>query len=37
MQIAQNRNVKTRIVNAESPAGKRLAQLGGMILLAQPE
>jgi stalled ribosome rescue protein Dom34 len=37
MQIAQNKNVKTRIVNAESPAGKRLAQLGGIILLTTPE
>jgi stalled ribosome rescue protein Dom34 len=37
MQIAQNRNVKTRIVNAESPAGIRLAQLGGIILLAISE
>jgi stalled ribosome rescue protein Dom34 len=37
MQIAQNRNVKTRIVNAESPAGIRLAQLGGITLLATPE
>jgi stalled ribosome rescue protein Dom34 len=33
MQIAANRNVKTRIVNAESPAGIRLAQLGGIALL----
>jgi stalled ribosome rescue protein Dom34 len=37
MQIAQNRNVKTRIVNAESPAGIRIAQLGGITLLATPE
>jgi stalled ribosome rescue protein Dom34 len=37
MQIATNKNVKTRIVNAESPAGKRLTQLGGFICLAQPE
>ena len=28
MQIAANRNVKTRIVNTESPAGKRITQLG---------
>jgi stalled ribosome rescue protein Dom34 len=33
IQIAANKSVKTRIVNAESPAGKRLAQLGGIILL----
>jgi stalled ribosome rescue protein Dom34 len=37
MQIAANRNVKTRIIGAESPAGKRLTQLGGVICLAQLE
>ncbi len=37
MQIAANKNVKTRIINAESPAGKRLTQLGGFICLAQLE
>ena len=37
MQIATNKAVKTRIVNAESAAGKRLTQLGGFICLAQPE
>jgi stalled ribosome rescue protein Dom34 len=37
MQIAANRKVKTRIINAESPAGKRLTQLGGFICLAQRE
>ena len=37
MQIASNKKVKTRIVNAESPAGTRLTQLGGFICLAQPE
>jgi len=31
MQIATNRNVKTRIVDAESTAGLRLTQLGGMV------
>lgn len=36
MQIASNKNVKTRIVNAESAAGKRLTQLGGLVCLAQP-
>ena len=35
MQIATNRNVKTRIINAESPAGLRLTQLGGLVCLAQ--
>ena len=33
MQIAKNRNVKTRIVGAESTAGLRLTQLGGMVCL----
>jgi stalled ribosome rescue protein Dom34 len=37
MQIAANRKVKTRIINAESPAGKRLTQLGGFICIAQPK
>jgi stalled ribosome rescue protein Dom34 len=31
MQIATNRNVKTRIVDAESTAGLRLTQLGGIV------
>jgi stalled ribosome rescue protein Dom34 len=35
MQIATNRNVKTRIVDAESTAGLRLNQLGGMVCLAE--
>ncbi len=33
MQIAQNKKVKTRIVNGESPAGARLNQLGGLVCL----
>jgi stalled ribosome rescue protein Dom34 len=33
MQIAANRNVKTRIVNSESQAGKRITQLGGLVCL----
>ncbi len=37
MQIAANKKVKTRIINAESPAGKRLTQLGGFTCLAQLE
>ena len=37
MQIATNRKVKTRIVNAESPAGVRLTQLGGIVCIAQLE
>jgi stalled ribosome rescue protein Dom34 len=35
MQIASTRDVKTRIVNAKSPAGVRLTQLGGFICLAK--
>jgi len=35
MQIAANKKVKTRIVDADSPAGMRLTQLGGFICLAQ--
>lgn len=31
LQIATNRKVKTRIVDAESNAGRRLTQLGGMV------
>ena len=31
IQIAKNRNIKTRIVDAESTAGMRLTQLGGMV------
>jgi stalled ribosome rescue protein Dom34 len=34
MQIAANKGVKTRIVDAESQAGKRVAQFGGLVLLA---
>jgi stalled ribosome rescue protein Dom34 len=35
LQIASNKNVKTRIVEAESPAGKKLTLLGGLVCLAQ--
>jgi stalled ribosome rescue protein Dom34 len=37
LQIAANRNVKTRIINAESTAGIRLTQLGGLVCLAKLE
>jgi len=37
MQIATNRKVKTRIVDAESPAGLRLTQLGGIVCFAKLE
>jgi stalled ribosome rescue protein Dom34 len=32
LQIAKNKNVRTRIVNAETPAGHRIGQLGGIVL-----
>jgi stalled ribosome rescue protein Dom34 len=35
MQIAANRNIKTRILDAESTAGVRLTQFGGMVCIAQ--
>ena len=37
MQIATNKKVKTRIVDAESPAGLRLTQLGGIVCFAKLE
>jgi stalled ribosome rescue protein Dom34 len=37
MQIAKNKGVKTRVINAESTAGKRLTQLGGLVCLAKPD
>ncbi len=33
IQIAQNRQVKSRVVKADSQAGKRLSQLGGMVCI----
>jgi len=35
MQIAQNRGVKTRVIESESAAGKRLTQFGGIVCLAR--
>jgi stalled ribosome rescue protein Dom34 len=37
LQVAANRKVKTRVVDSESPAGKRLIQLGGIVCLAKKE
>ena len=37
LQISKNKNVKTRIVNTETTAGKRLSQLGGLVCLAKLE
>ena len=36
LQISRNRSVKTRIVNAEASAGKRLHQFGGIIFFTLP-
>jgi stalled ribosome rescue protein Dom34 len=36
LQIAGNRKVKTRIVNAEAPAGKRISQFGGIVFFTIP-
>jgi stalled ribosome rescue protein Dom34 len=36
LQISRNRSVKTRIVNVETPAGKRLSQFGGIIFFTLP-
>ena len=35
MQVAANNGVKTRVISAESTAGKRLTQLGGLVCLAK--
>jgi stalled ribosome rescue protein Dom34 len=37
LQIANNKEVKTRIVSAETPAGKRITQLGGTVFFTQPK
>jgi len=37
MQLAANRKVKSRIVRADSAAGKRLLQLGGMVCILKLE
>ncbi|MCW4003398.1 MAG: hypothetical protein NWE95_05745 [Candidatus Bathyarchaeota archaeon] len=37
MQIAKNKSVKTRVIKAESNAGARLTQLGGIVCLAKQE
>lgn len=34
LQISKNRRVKTRIVDAETSAGKRISQFGGMFFLS---
>ncbi len=39
LQIAKNRKVKTRVVNAETSAGKRISQFGGIVFftISQPQ
>jgi stalled ribosome rescue protein Dom34 len=37
MQISANKKIKTRVVDAESPAGKRLTQLGGIVCLMRAQ
>ena len=36
LQISKNRKVKTRIVNSETPAGKRISQFGGVVFFTIP-
>jgi len=36
LQISKNRKVKTRIFNAETPAGKRISQFGGVVFFTVP-
>lgn len=33
LQIAENKNIITRVVSSELPAGKRLTQLGGLVCI----
>lgn len=35
LQIAKNKGVKTRVIDSESMAGKRITQLGGLVCLAK--
>jgi len=37
LQIANNKKVKTRIINAETSAGNRVSQLGGAVFFTQPK
>jgi stalled ribosome rescue protein Dom34 len=36
LQISKNKKVKTVVVNAETPAGKRISQFGGIVLFTIP-
>ncbi len=35
LQIASNKKVRARVIDAESPAGQRLSQLGGIVCLVK--
>lgn len=35
LQISKNKSVKTRVVSFETPAGKRLGQMGGLVCVAK--
>jgi stalled ribosome rescue protein Dom34 len=37
LQISKNRKVKTRVVNAETSAGKRISQFGGIVFFTMSE
>jgi stalled ribosome rescue protein Dom34 len=34
LQIAKNKKMKTRIINAETPAGTRISQFGGIVFFS---
>jgi stalled ribosome rescue protein Dom34 len=36
LQISKNKKVKTKIVNAETPAGNRISQFGGIVFFSNP-
>jgi len=36
LQIAKNKEVKTKIINAETPAGNRISQFGGIVFFSTP-
>jgi stalled ribosome rescue protein Dom34 len=36
LQISKNRKIKTRIINSETPAGKRITQFGGAVYFTTP-
>jgi stalled ribosome rescue protein Dom34 len=37
LQIAKNKKIKTRIISSESSAGKRLEQLGGLVVIMKTD